>query len=70
MIAKSRILLLLLSFVIFSESSAQTDLQATISARSKIFGLEHVSPLTGELPNDKVIFSWLSNSTFAASIEG
>jgi hypothetical protein len=69
-IVRSRILLLLLSFVIFSESSAQTDLQETISARSKIFGLEHVSPLTGELPNDKVIFSWLSNSTFAASIEG
>ncbi len=70
MLAKSRIFLILLSFVIFSESFAQTELDALVTARSKVFGLEHVSPLTGELPSDKVIFSWLSNSTFAASIEG
>src|SRR5690606_341972 len=46
------------------------DLKDTIAARQKIFGLEHVDPATGDLPNDKVVFSWLSNSTFAAAVEG
>lgn len=69
---KSRIIILslLLSIVPLSQSFGQSDLQAMIAARSKIFGLEHVNPQTGELPADKVIFSWISNSTFAASVEG
>ncbi len=43
---------------------------SSIQARAKIFGSENVDSVTGETPGDKVIFSWLSNSTFAASIEG
>lgn len=46
---------------------AQSDM---ITARQKVFGIENVDAGTGKLPKDKVIFSWLSNSTFAASIEG
>jgi len=41
-----------------------------VAARQKIFGTENVDPKTGRMPRDKVIFSWLSNSTFAASIQG
>jgi hypothetical protein len=41
----------------------------TIAARQLIFGREHVDP-TGALPDDKVIFSWLSASAFGAAVEG
>lgn len=41
-----------------------------IAARQHIFGAEHVDPATGDLPAGKVIFSWLSASTFAAAVEG
>lgn len=50
--------------------AAHAGLAETIAARQKIFGLEHVDPKTGKLPDDKVIFAWLSNSTFATSVEG
>jgi len=50
--------------------AAHADLKDTIAARQKIFGLENVDPATGGLPKDKVVFSWLSNSTFAAAVEG
>lgn len=43
---------------------------ALIKARQKFFGRENVNPSTGELPKDKVVFSWLTNSTFATSISG
>jgi hypothetical protein len=43
---------------------------AMIAARQKFFGRENVDVKTGELGRDKVIFSWLTNSTFAASIAG
>lgn len=68
---KFRLLLLLcFPFLLLTQSFGQIELQSTIAARTKIFGLEHVNPLTGQLPSDKVIFSWISNSTFAAAIEG
>lgn len=41
-----------------------------IAARQHIFGAEHVDAATGALPNDKVIFSWLSASSFVASVQG
>ena len=41
-----------------------------VAARQWIFGAEYVDPATGELPEDKVIFSWLSASSFAASVQG
>lgn len=43
---------------------------AVVAARQKVFGVENVDAETGKLPRDKVIFSWLSNSSFAASIQG
>jgi hypothetical protein len=43
---------------------------ATTAARQKIFGLENVDPKSGEVRQDKVIFSWLTNATFAAAVKG
>jgi hypothetical protein len=43
---------------------------AMINARQKFFGKENVDARTGDLGKDKVIFSWLTNSTFAVSIAG
>ncbi len=56
------------SFLAPADSHA--GLAETISARQKIFGIENVDAKTGKLPENKVIFSWLSNSTFATSVEG
>jgi len=41
-----------------------------VAARQHIFGAEHVDPVTGALPDDKVIFSWLSASSFAGAVQG
>ncbi|MES2185479.1 MAG: hypothetical protein V4505_13080 [Pseudomonadota bacterium] len=43
---------------------------ALVAARQKIFGVENVDAATGALPHDRVLFSWLTNSTFAASFAG
>jgi hypothetical protein len=42
----------------------------TTAARQKIFGLENVDPKSGEIRDDRVIFSWLTNATFAAAVKG
>ena len=41
-----------------------------IAARQHIFGAENVDPETGALPDDQVVFSWLSASSFAAAVQG
>lgn len=43
---------------------------ATIAARQKFFGAENVNPRSGEIAPDKVIFSWFTNASIAASIKG
>jgi hypothetical protein len=43
---------------------------ATVAARAKVFGPEHVNPDTGEVSKDLVIFSWITNASFAASVKG
>ena len=43
---------------------------ATVAARQKIFGFTNVDPNTGRVRDDKVIFSWTTNASFAASIKG
>jgi hypothetical protein len=43
---------------------------ATIAARQKIFGKENVDPDSGHVRNDKVIISWITNASFAASVKG
>jgi glyoxylase-like metal-dependent hydrolase (beta-lactamase superfamily II) len=41
-----------------------------IKARTLIFGAENVDQRTGQVAQDKVIFSWLTNATLAASVKG
>jgi hypothetical protein len=43
---------------------------ALVAARQKIFGKENVSVRSGRVRSDKVIFSWITNASFAASVRG
>jgi hypothetical protein len=42
----------------------------TVAARQLIFGVENVDPETGLLPRDRVIVSWITNSSFALAVAG
>src|SRR5437867_13198422 len=42
---------------------------ALVKARQKLFGIEHVDE-KGRGANDKVIFSWATNTAYVASILG
>jgi hypothetical protein len=41
-----------------------------IRARTLIFGAENVDQTTGRVDKDKVIFSWITNASLAASVKG
>jgi hypothetical protein len=43
---------------------------AVIAARQKVFGLENVDPRNGTVREDRVVFSWLTNATFATAVNG
>ncbi|HTS79937.1 MAG TPA: MBL fold metallo-hydrolase [Myxococcaceae bacterium] len=43
---------------------------AMIAARQKLFGRENVDSRSGQVRSDKVIFSWITNASFAASVRG
>jgi hypothetical protein len=43
---------------------------AVVAARQKIFGLDNVDPKSGAVRDDRVIFSWLTNASFAAAVKG
>lgn len=43
---------------------------ALVTARQKIFGAENVDARSGQVRRDKVIFSWITNASFAASVMG
>ena len=43
---------------------------ALIAARQKVFGPENVDATSGDVRTDKVIFSWITNASFAASVLG
>jgi hypothetical protein len=52
-------------------AAAQTSSKAEIiAARQKIFGVENVDPDTGLTPRNKVVLSWISNSSFALAVAG
>ena len=44
--------------------------QALVAARSKVFGAENVDQQTGAVRSDRVIISWVTNASLAASLEG
>src|SRR5580692_2805911 len=43
---------------------------AMIAARQKIFGIENVDAKNGRVRDGRVVFSWLTNATFAAAMKG
>jgi hypothetical protein len=43
---------------------------AMIAARQKIFGAANVNDNNGKVRDDRVVFSWLTNATFAAAMKG
>ena len=45
-------------------------LSAQIAARTRYFGAENVDQKSGEIRKDLVVMSWLSNTTYAAVING
>lgn len=45
-------------------------LQDKIAARTHYFGAENVDATTGEIRQDLVVMSWLSNTTYAVAIKG
>lgn len=42
----------------------------TVAARQLLFGIENVDPKTGLTPRDRVVISWITNSSFAVAIGG
>src|SRR5260370_8761798 len=43
---------------------------ALVAARQKVFGTENVDARSGRVRDDKVIISWITNASFAASVMG
>src|SRR5215469_9790602 len=43
---------------------------ARTAARQKIFGLQNVDSRTGAVRDDRVIFSWITNASFAVAVKG
>jgi hypothetical protein len=60
----------LLSASLFGQAFSKSAEPSLIAARQKIFGVENVNAKTGKVRDDRVIFSWLTNATFAAAIKG
>jgi metallo-beta-lactamase superfamily protein len=60
---------LLLSTGVAADSD-QPRSSALVAARSKFFGPENVDQRSGRVSRDLVIFSWITNASFAASVQG
>src|SRR4051812_41398094 len=59
------------AFLLASAASAKPPATADlVKARTLIFGKENVDQRTGQVDKDKVLFSWLTNATLAASVKG
>jgi len=43
---------------------------ALVAARQKVFGVENVDARSGNVRPDRVVFSWITNASFAASVRG
>lgn len=47
-----------------------TSTAATVKARQHMFGFENVNPSNGDVRRDRVIFAWLTTTTFAVAANG
>ena len=63
-------LAILAGSVVATDGVAEIATEDMIAARQHIFGIENVDPETGALPDDRVVFSWLSASSFAGAVQG
>jgi hypothetical protein len=54
----------------FPASAGDPDLKAMIKARQRFFGKSNVDALTGAVRKDRVIMSWFSVASYAASFNG
>lgn len=63
-------LVLLSCSVAFVGPTFAAETAETTAVRQHVFGAENINAATGETPEDKVIFSWLSASSFAGSVAG
>jgi hypothetical protein len=61
--------LMALLFTVEADAKATTA-TAMIAARQRVFGIENVNPKNGQVREDRVVFSWLTNATFAAAMKG
>jgi hypothetical protein len=60
----------LVSGLLIGPAFGKSSSEAMIAARQKIFGAEAVNEHNGRLLTDRVVFSWLTNATFAAAMKG
>src|SRR5229473_1656678 len=56
--------------VAFDNGEGHHHHRALVRARQKVFGIENVNPETGQVRDDRVIFSWLTNTTYGVSLKG
>jgi len=54
----------------FGQAYAKSAPAGTVAARQRFFGSDNVDGRSGQVTSDKVIFSWLTNATFAAAVNG
>lgn len=52
------------------DAEAKSPDPAMIKARQLFFGIENVDAKTGKVDQDKVIFSWITNASYAVSVKG
>jgi hypothetical protein len=57
-----------LSASLTEPAAAKTNSSAIVPARQKFFGLEIVDPRSGAVHDARVITSWLTNPSFAATL--
>jgi Metallo-beta-lactamase superfamily len=60
----------LLSGLLIGPAFGKSPSEAMVAARQKVFGTEAVDAKNGTLRTDRVVFSWLTNATFAAAMKG
>src|SRR4051794_39918424 len=58
------------SLVAFGAVAKPPATEDLVRARTLVFGAENVDQRTGQVDQGKVIFSWLTNATLAASVKG
>jgi hypothetical protein len=60
----------LLSASLLGQAFSKATEPSLVAARQKIFGMENVNAKNGKVRDDRVVFSWLTNATFAAAVKG